>query len=205
MPRVRFERLDPAQQAVILDAALREFSTDGYAEASLNRIIAAAGLSKGAMYYYFEDKADLYLYVVSTQMARLAGSPADLEFLRARSADDFWSMLESDSIRLLIRLSELPDVAAVLRDAIAGTGAAVMRRVGGEVEAVTQSWIERAIGYGQQRGAIRADVPIGLLGAVAGAMMNAMDAWYLSRRDVAHPDRRVVHDFIGMLRRALQP
>lgn len=135
MPRVRFERLDPAQQAVILDAALREFSTDGYAEASLNRIIAAAGLSKGA---------------ISTQMARLAGSPADLEFLRARSADDFWSMLESDSIRLLIRLSELPDVAA-------------------------------------------------------GAMMNAMDAWYLSRRDVAHPDRRVVHDFIGMLRRALQP
>ena len=33
----------------------------GFENASLNRIIKKAGISKGAMYYYFDDKMDLYI------------------------------------------------------------------------------------------------------------------------------------------------
>lgn len=205
MPRARFERLDPAQQDLILTAALREFAAHGFADASLNRIISAAALSKGAMYYYFDDKADLYLHVVTTQVGRLAGDPADLTFLREATADGFWSALAADSIRMLTRLSELPEVAAVLRDAAGGSGATVLGRGRQKLDAATDPWVVKGIRRGQQLGAVRSDLPVGLLAAVAGAMMQAMDAWYLAQRDVAAPDLQVVREFIGMLRRSLQP
>jgi AcrR family transcriptional regulator len=45
----------------IRDAALREISTSGYAAASVDRIAAAAGFSKGAFYANYPSKQDLML------------------------------------------------------------------------------------------------------------------------------------------------
>jgi TetR/AcrR family transcriptional regulator len=44
----------------LLAAALAEFARKPYAEASLNRILKDAGISKGVFYHYFADKAALY-------------------------------------------------------------------------------------------------------------------------------------------------
>ena len=60
MPRPRFEKLPVEKQEQILEAAAKEFTAHGYDGASLNRILEEAGISKGAAYYYFDDKADLY-------------------------------------------------------------------------------------------------------------------------------------------------
>lgn len=45
----------------ILDAAARVFSQDGFNRASLERVAADAGLTKGAVYWHFAGKSDLYL------------------------------------------------------------------------------------------------------------------------------------------------
>jgi len=44
----------------ILTAAQQLFAERGYAAVSVNEIAAAAGLTKGAVYYSFEDKRDLF-------------------------------------------------------------------------------------------------------------------------------------------------
>ena len=61
MPRPRFARLTAAKRERIMEAAAKEFAAHGYEGATLNRILVEAGISKGAAYYYFDDKADLYL------------------------------------------------------------------------------------------------------------------------------------------------
>ena len=43
----------------ILDAAIQVFGERGYRGASVDDVAAAAGVTKGAVYYYFEDKDDL--------------------------------------------------------------------------------------------------------------------------------------------------
>jgi AcrR family transcriptional regulator len=53
----------------LLDAAADAFLRDGYEGASINRILLAAGLSKGAFYYYFDDKADLAAAVLARESA----------------------------------------------------------------------------------------------------------------------------------------
>jgi AcrR family transcriptional regulator len=54
----------------ILDAARPTFERDGYAGASLNRIIVASGLTKGGFYFHFASKQALALAVLSDHQAR---------------------------------------------------------------------------------------------------------------------------------------
>ena len=64
MPRPRFDKLPEEKRERILEAAAKEFVAHGYDGASMNRMLAEAGISKGAAYYYFDDKADLYATAV---------------------------------------------------------------------------------------------------------------------------------------------
>jgi AcrR family transcriptional regulator len=62
MPRYssseREKALGQARQR-LMDAALVEFASNGYAEANINRISAAAGFAKGTIYNYFPSKQAL--------------------------------------------------------------------------------------------------------------------------------------------------
>jgi AcrR family transcriptional regulator len=49
-----------ATRAALLDAAIAIFTRDGYEPASLDRIAAAARVSKGAVYHHFANKRGLF-------------------------------------------------------------------------------------------------------------------------------------------------
>ena len=52
----------------ILDAASLEFSQQGYAGASLGRIVTSAGLTKGALFHHFPDKQSLAAAWISERL-----------------------------------------------------------------------------------------------------------------------------------------
>ncbi|NMC12710.1 MAG: TetR/AcrR family transcriptional regulator [Chloroflexi bacterium] len=64
MPIKDFLRLPEAKQDEILNAALKEFSFYGYDLASTNRIVAEAGISKGVLFKYFNNKESLFLFLI---------------------------------------------------------------------------------------------------------------------------------------------
>ncbi|MDW7730622.1 MAG: helix-turn-helix domain-containing protein [Bacillota bacterium] len=65
MVKQGFLNLSGEEQHRIIDAALDEFAEKDYEAASLNNIIARAGISKGSMYHYFANKEDLYFYLIN--------------------------------------------------------------------------------------------------------------------------------------------
>src|SRR5271154_6129009 len=48
----------------ILEAAFIEFSRNGYATTTLDRIAERAGVTKGTIYVYFENKEQLFISMV---------------------------------------------------------------------------------------------------------------------------------------------
>lgn len=64
MPKLTFFNLEPERRQAVLDASVEEFAKHPYEQASLSRIVDNCGIAKGSMYQYFEDKLDLYLYIV---------------------------------------------------------------------------------------------------------------------------------------------
>lgn len=62
----RGEKLDDNKETKerLIESALAEFSEKGYAKASLRRICAGAGVTTGALYFFFKDKEDLFAVIV---------------------------------------------------------------------------------------------------------------------------------------------
>lgn len=63
MPKDTFYNLSDAKKQRIFDAAVQEFSTRRFSEASINQIVKAAGIPRGSFYQYFSDKEDIFRYM----------------------------------------------------------------------------------------------------------------------------------------------
>jgi AcrR family transcriptional regulator len=71
----------------ILEAGQRMFAELGYAQASLDKVAAAAGLTKGAVYWHFSGKQDLFLAILEHSLQKqLRQLPGQAE--RWFAADD---------------------------------------------------------------------------------------------------------------------
>ena len=64
MPKQTFLNLPEEKRQAIVNAAVDEFIAYGFEAASINRIVANSGISKGSFYQYFEDKMDVFRYLV---------------------------------------------------------------------------------------------------------------------------------------------
>jgi AcrR family transcriptional regulator len=196
MPKPRFLKLDTDQQRNILEVAAREFAESGYEAASYNRIIADSGISKGAMYYYFEDKTDLYQTVMAGQFeglaAALGGEAPD------PTAPTFWDDLRASYGRALGWLRAHPQAVPLFVQAAHARDAQGAPLALGEVWAHLSEPLRRRLDEGRSAGLVRDDVPHGLLLEVLEAVASACAPWLtegLKDQDVAQEERlRVLVD-----------
>ena len=103
-------------------------------------------------------------------------------------------------------LESAPQLASLLRGWIAATSTPALQEVQQELLQAVVPWMERLLAEGQRIGAVRTDLPSGLLIAVAGGMGQAMDTWLLAQ-PVEDPAEipRLIGALTGMMRRALEP
>ena len=59
----KFLNVDLEKQERIINAASKEFAQKGYDNASTNEIVKEAGISKGLLFHYFNNKKGLYLFI----------------------------------------------------------------------------------------------------------------------------------------------
>ena len=80
-----------------------------------------------------------------------------------------------------------------------------MQQIQQETERAVIPWMERVLAAGQANGAVRTDLPSGLLIAVAAGMGQAMDTWLLTQSSAATDLPQLIRALVGMIRRAMQP
>ncbi len=181
MPRPRFRRLESERREEILSVAARHFATQGYDGASLNRILADCGLSKGAAYYYFDDKADLFATVVERAVELVFDRrEQDWESLDRES---FWPALESLYCRQLVTFRAHPHYFRVAK--LAGEASRHSRdgqRIGARLEPLIAG-LKGLLTHAVALGVIRDDLPPTLVFAMLGGLDDAIDRWFL-----AHPE-----------------
>ncbi|MEC9346391.1 MAG: helix-turn-helix domain-containing protein [Pseudomonadota bacterium] len=103
-------RRSAATRARLLAAAREIFAADGYQAASTPAIARAAGVSRGALYHQYDDKAALFRDVVATMQAELAERiDAETRML----ADDPMAALRTGTLAFL-RAASAPDFARIV-------------------------------------------------------------------------------------------
>lgn len=65
MPTKTFLNLPKNKQDIIIEASIKEFKRVLLKDASINKIIKDANISRGSFYTYFNDINDLYIYSLS--------------------------------------------------------------------------------------------------------------------------------------------
>ena len=92
MPSSTFLNLPAEKQEKLLEAATWEFSHKPFNEASINQIIKEAGIPRGSFYMYFQDKEDLFRYLLKGYVDQLFMLLE--EFLIQNQGDIFQALLE---------------------------------------------------------------------------------------------------------------
>jgi len=205
MPRPRFNKLSLQKRERILEASAKEFAANGYDGASLNQILDAAGISKGAAYYYFDDKADLYattvLHYSQELMANALPDPAQF------TAVNFWDALTDVYRYQFTSYAERPWVFGVVKAGGSLTSDMLTQGPLAELWDQAQFLLAKLFQRGHELGVIRTDLPDELLLQLVVAVDEVHDRWLfdhwsaLSPADLEQSAVRIV----DTLRRLLSP
>src|SRR5436309_15988946 len=88
MPKVVDEQMREATRRRIMHEAASEFARLGFDQANINTIAEQAGIGKGTIYLYFENKRDLFLemlrYIAQAQLASIRVALANEGTLQQR-------------------------------------------------------------------------------------------------------------------------
>jgi len=155
----------------ILETAAAAFARDGYEGSSLNEVIRASGLTKGAFYFHFGSKEELALAAFRHKqeqfVARIVGEAAEQPDALAELAA---------ALRLRVRvLREDPAFGCVLRlgaelGATAGPGSEFA-----SFHELTIGYFADLVGRGQSQGVIRASLDARAAGETIFAAMIGVD------------------------------
>ena len=164
-------------------AAVRLFAAQGYANTSVQQIVEAAGVTKGAMYHYFESKDDL-LFAIYERMLSLQKSHLDEIIARGGAIDDVLRAVCIDVVETSIEF--LPEGTVFFRSQhmlTAPRQQEVVRRRREYHDAFAD-----LVRRGQDEGRYRTDIPLAVLIANFFSDIHYLSHWY----DPAGPESAAV-------------
>jgi AcrR family transcriptional regulator len=153
MPKSTFFRLPDERRERLVREAIAEFADRTYAEASLSEIARRASIPKGSFYQYFEDKLDLYRWLLTDEVPR-----RKREFVGAVDLDgDFWAGLETVIERGMGFLVEHPRLARLAAAAADPTAIVEVRGLHQAICDAGNDELRALLAQGVASGAIAAD------------------------------------------------
>ena len=190
-PTRRDEHVADTRQALV-DAARALFTEQGYAATGTEEIVAAARVTRGALYHHFHDKTDLFRAVMEQIAREVAEHLIDAELSRPAVPSqpaDAWDEVR-DGLRAFLDLCVVTDdfqrIVLVEGPAVLGHEAwdELVARHGSNLLA---EWLSRAAKQGRI-----AAVPIQPLPRLLIAMISE-SSLYIARAD----DRSAARDAMG--------
>ncbi|MFI4974353.1 MAG: TetR/AcrR family transcriptional regulator [Caulobacterales bacterium] len=139
------------RRAELIDCAQRLFLIKGYEKTTINDVIAATALSKGAFYHHFRAKEDLLEAIA----ARFAGQALDY----VRSVRDDASLDALQRLNLLLAATRdwkgenLPQLRAMFTTLLRPDNVVLYHRIVGAVFAAMAPTVTEVIAQGQAEGA----------------------------------------------------
>jgi AcrR family transcriptional regulator len=200
----RLEKLDAERQRRLFESAAAEFAAHGFDGASLNRILEKSGMSKSSLYYYFDDKADLFTTLIERSMAVLFREIGGFD-PEALTAETFWSTFEELYRRAIVIvgknawLVQFGGMFYRLRGD-AGKGSAT-----GRIFQAARNWVTIIIERGQALGEVRTDLPQSLLIDSTMSLLESLDRWVVSHWSELTADEKdsMPRTHIALFRRLL--
>ncbi len=123
MPKIVDEQMREATRRRVIREAAAEFARLGFDQANINTIAEQAGIGKGTIYLYFENKRELFItmlrYIAQTQLSSVRSALAvegSLQQRLERLFCAFAHLAEEDSDSFHVYMSALYGVNRAFKD-----------------------------------------------------------------------------------------
>ncbi len=209
VPKTTFQNLEQSKRQRLMRAAEAEFARHEYARANLNRIASSAGVAKGSLYQYFENKEDFYIHVVNEALGR-AWKLFERHIDRKKPTDCFELLVEAMLHMIQLQHDE-PELAALYARVVFTSDVHARRQLFQTFVGYSDQFYARLIPWGIEDGLIDA----GLQPAVVRFHVNAVGSHfqYVALTKCFPPwfpaGERGLHEFahrlVDTIRRALAP
>lgn len=168
-------------RSAVLKAALAVFSNKGYAAATLDDVAKAAKVTRGAIYWHFKSKADLY----NTLIAELSARGADLVQQAVAEGGSLLEILRRIFVRQCTLIEEDREARAVMELALSKTGTDPELQAGRkkqlEAGSALLEGIAGAMQQGIDQGVLRSDLnPADMSRAFIAFENGAIQLWLTS-------------------------
>lgn len=178
MPKQTFYNLPEDKRKRIIELSIEEFAAKPYGKASLSSIVNKAGIAKGSMYQYFENKKDLYTYIL--EMA----AREKMSFLQSQGLNpdaDFFTLFEQILMAGARFTLAQPRLGRIMANAMEPSGEEVLNEVFGKMKEMSLNFIKELLINAQNQGSVRKDMSPELMAYLTNAMMTGLSDYILEK------------------------
>jgi AcrR family transcriptional regulator len=203
MPKDTFFNLNVEKQEKVMRSAINEFITNGFEKGNIGDIAKRAGVAKGSMYQYFENKKELFLFSVSWAVDYIVKKYDRYIFSRDENLNVF-DFIYQGAKEIWLQLREERELVVFVQDVFLGKynvmtdeSVRLMMKASDEVRL-------RLIQDGKQRGFIRQDIDDNILSLfMAGVSLKfkeyLMNEARIAGEDLIDKDFEVYEDIMNAM------
>lgn len=169
MPRSTFFNLPRSKREKIIEVAIDEFADSGYATARVNEIVRKASIAKGSFYQYFQDKKDLFGYILELIYEKKMAALSDI---MARENSDVFQIMRAIA-QASIELAEKNPKLSRISDRLFAEPA-LLKEILQEYRPSSDEFFENLIRQGLEKGDIAPWIEPSLAGKLISSFVYAL-------------------------------
>lgn len=171
-----FNSLEKDKRDRIFDSAVEEFALHGFRNASMNRLVKAAGISKGSLFLYFRTKSDLFNGIVEIATEQVKDY---LREVRQETRElDFFERMESLLWAGIRFIDRHPRLARIYFTLLQSGEAPIGRTAVPDLQRRGTAFLAELIRESIERGELRSDLDVNRCAFMINAMFERILCGY---------------------------
>src|SRR6056297_1589048 len=158
MPKSTFTNLPQEKKDRIIDAAIDEFANNNYHKASITNIIEKANIASGSFYQYFENKEDVFRYLINIVGQRKLDY-LDQEIMQRPDEINFFVLLKKLYQGGLEFAKDNPRLLSIGNNVV-NNNCEVCNKIMEDLKPQSDEFFKRLIRLGIKRGDLKEDIDV---------------------------------------------
>lgn len=202
MPKKTFLNLPNEKRERIENAAIEEFATYTFRDASINRIISSVGIAKGSFYQYFKDKKDLYKHIVDLsgmlKMSYLTSKLSDMQ------GAEFFEILEALYITGVEFSKKYTKLSKIGDDLVKDGDRAFREEILGDSLKKSNEFIEGLLMHGIEEGSINPEINISMISYLITTFSVNLNEYYIMSGASDENAMILIREMLNLLRNGIK-
>ncbi|MBA2132932.1 TetR/AcrR family transcriptional regulator [Capillibacterium thermochitinicola] len=201
MPKDTFFNLPKEKQERIIEAAIDEFATHPFHQARVTVIAEQAGIAVGSFYQYFEDKKDLYKYLMGLLVEKKL-SYINSDMVKNKDKYDFFQLLREVYLSGFRFAKENPRLLPI--GLMLANDKELYREIFGEYEDQSAEFFQQLLEYGQVQGAIDPAINPKIMGKMLTGMLYSLTDFIMEDGKFDLDDMKIIDQMLYFIENGLR-